>query len=207
MTRSRVSAVLSAVMATVAMTLGLLAFTSGAASAAPNGPYPPPPPSLVVNKGVVKYGVTVRATGRQFAKKEKVYVTVYFRAKGSNKLKVVKTATVYTDKNGKFGVNVKMSKAGVAIIAVKGKTSRKTAQASVHVIDKKKGSGGWVIQPVAHTTGLTGPAAGAITPVAASQPAGTAGLTLAGLGVVALAGSVVVTRRTIRRRRAAGVTA
>src|SRR3712207_6500001 len=104
MTRSRVSAVFSAVVATLAMTLGLLAFTSGAASATPRGPYPPPPPSLVVNKGVVKFGVTVKATGRKYAAKEKVYVTVFFKAKGSSKVKVVKTASVYADKNGKFTV-------------------------------------------------------------------------------------------------------
>jgi len=209
MSRSRASAVLSALVATVAMTMGLLAFTSGAASATPRGPYPPPPPSLVVNKGVVKYGVTVRATGRQFAKKEKVYVTVYFKAKGSNKIKVVKTATVYADKNGKFAFNVKMSKAGIAVIAVKGKTSRKSAQAAVYVIDKKKGGGGWTIKPVAYTTGLTGADAGATTVTAAPQPApaNTAGLGLAGLGVVALAGSVFVTRQTIRRRRSASIAA
>ena len=205
MTRSRVSAVVSAIVATLAMTLGLLAFTSGAASATPRGPYPPPPPSVVVNKGVVKYGVTVRATGRQFAGKEKVYITVYFKAKNSNKVQVVKTATVWTDKNGKFGINVKMSKPGVAIIAVKGKTSRKSAQAAVYVIDKHSGKGGWSIKPVAHTTGLTGPGAGAttLTSTPQSAPEGNAGLALAGLGVVALAGSVVVTRQTIRRRRAA----
>lgn len=203
MTRSRVSAVLSAVVASLAMTLGLLAFTSGAASATPQGPYPPPPPSLVVNKGVVKYGVTVRATGRQFGAKEKVFVTVYFKAKGSNKVKVVRTATVFTNSKGKFGVNVKMSRPGVATIAVKGKTSRKTAQVSVQVIDKKKG--GWTVKPVAHTTGLTGPGAGAttLTSTPQSAPADTAGLGLAALGVVALAGSAVVARRTIRRRRTA----
>lgn len=216
MTRSRVSAVFSAVVATVAMTMGLLAFTTGAASADPRGHsngyhnhYPPPPPSVVVNKGVVKYGVTVKATGRKYAAKEKVYITVYFKAKGSNKVKVVKTATVYADKNGKFTVNVKMSKAGIAIISAKGKTSRKSAQAAVYVINKKNGSGGWTIKPVSYTTGLTGPGAGTttLTSTPQSAPEGGAGLALAGLGIVALAGSAVVTRKTIRRRRAATVTA
>jgi uncharacterized protein YegP (UPF0339 family) len=209
MTRSRVSAVVSAIVATLAMTLGLLAFTSGAASATPRGPYPPPPPSVVVNKGVVKYGVTVKATGRKYAAKEKVYITVYFKAKGSNKVKVVKTATVYADRNGKFTVNVKMSKAGIAIISAKGKTSRKSAQAAVYVINKKNGSGGWTIKPVSYTTGLTGPGAGTttLTSTPQSAPEGGAGLALAGLGIVALAGSAVVTRKTIRRRRAATVTA
>ena len=136
-----------------------------------------------------------------------MYITVYFKAKGSHKVKVVKTATVWTDKNGKFVVNVKMSKPGIAIISAKGKTSRKSAQAAVYVIDKKNGSGSWTIKPVSYTTGLTGPGAGTLTSTPQSAPAGTAGLGLAALGVVALAGSVVITRKTIRRRRAANVTA
>ena len=205
MNRSRASAVLSALVAMVAMTVGLLTFTSGAASATPRGPYPPPPPAVVVNKGVVKYGVTVKATGRQFASKEKVYVTVYFRAKGSHKLKVVKTAVVRTDKNGKFVLNVKMSRPGIAIISAKGKTSRKSAAAAVYVIDKKNGHGNWSIRQVAYTTGLTTPGAGTTTLASTPKPAtdGGAGLALAGLGVVGLAGSAVLTRQTIRRRRRA----
>ncbi len=94
MSRSRALAVLSSLVATLAMTVGLLAFTSGAASATPRGHhnefhnhYPMSPPVLVVNKGVVKYGTTVKATGKRYAKKEKVYVTVYFKAKGSNTAK------------------------------------------------------------------------------------------------------------------------
>ncbi|MCA2213262.1 hypothetical protein, partial [Jidongwangia harbinensis] len=135
MSRNRASAVLSALVAMLAMTAGLLAFTTSPASATPRGPYPPPPPSLVVNKGVVKYGVTVKAKGSKYAKKEKVYITVYFKAKGSKKTKVVKTAKVYTDKNGKFSINVKMSKPGTVQIKATGKTSKKTATVMVYVLD------------------------------------------------------------------------
>ncbi len=75
------------------------------------------------------------------------------------------------------------------------------------MIDKKKGSGGWTIKPVSYTTSLTGPGTTTLTSTPQSAPANPAGLGLAALGVVALAGSVVVTRKTIRRRRAANVTA
>jgi hypothetical protein len=212
MSRSRALAVLSSVVATLAMTVGVLAFTSGTASADPRGHsygyhnhYPPTPPSLVVNKGVVKYGVSVKATGRKYAKKEKVYITVYFRAKGSHRVKVVKTATVWTDKNGKFSINIKMSRPGTVLISAKGKTSRKTAVAAVYVVDKRNGSGSWSIRPVAYSTGLTGPGAGAgpttLTSTEQSTSSGGAGLAIAGLGVLGLAGSAVLTRQTIRRRR------
>src|SRR3954471_1789958 len=109
MSRSRALAVLSSLVATLAMTVGVLTFTTGAASADPRGhatgnhnQYPPVPPSLVVNKGVVKYGTSVRATGRNYAAKEKVYITVYFRPKGSWKTRTVKTAAVRADRNGRF---------------------------------------------------------------------------------------------------------
>ena len=202
MSRNRAFAVLSSLIATLAMTVGVLAFTTGAASATPAGPYPPPPPSLVVNKGVVKFGVTVRATGRKYAVKEKVYITVYFKAKGSRTVKVVKTATVYTDKKGQFKVNIKMSKAGMVLIKATGKTSRKTAYAAVYVIDKRNGSGSWVIRPASFTSDLSGPAA----PTTVSSTSSTDGgvvLSAVALGVVALAGGGLVTRRVVRRRQAA----
>jgi hypothetical protein len=212
MSRSRASAVLSSLIATLAMTVGFLAFTSGTASAAPrehaysygwHHHYPPVPPSLVVNKGVVKYGAIVKATGKRYAKREKVYVTVYFTPKGSHRTKIVKTATVWTDRNGTFRISIKMSKPGTVIIAAKGKTSRKTATAAVWVINKSKGHGGWSVRPVSYTTGLTGPGAGGTTLTPASQtPAGGgAELAVAGLGVLGLAGSAALTGQAIRRRR------
>ena len=201
MSRTKAAKALSAIVAMLAMTLGLLAFTSGAASATPgnHNKYPPVPPSMVVNKGVVKYGVTVKVTGKRYTAKEKVYVTVYFVPKGSKKAKVVKTASVTASKSGTFTVNVKMSKPGRVIIAGTGKTSKKTATAAVWVIDKKKGSGGWTIKPVSYTTGLTGPAT-AIAPVSEQTPAGPA-VAAAAIGLFGLAGSAAVTRQTIRRRR------
>jgi hypothetical protein len=193
----------------VAMTAGLLVFTTGAASADPRGHangyhnhYPPPPPSLVVNKGVVKYGVTVKATGRKYAAKEKVYITVYFKAKGSNKVKVVKTTAVWSDKTGKFMVNIKMSQAGMVTIKATGKTSRKTATAAVYVIDKKKGGGGWTIKPASFGTEL-GTGSGTTSLTSTSTTTGGATLTAVALGVVVMTGGGLVTRRVVRRRKVA----
>ncbi|BCJ54194.1 hypothetical protein Asp14428_56690 [Actinoplanes sp. NBRC 14428] len=201
MSRSRAIAFLTSVFAAMAMTLGLTAFTATAASATPGGHYPPPPPSLVVNKGVVKKGVSVRATGRKYAGKEKVTITVTFRKKGSHRYKTVKTAVLRADRNGKFTYNVKTFQAGILIITAKGKSSRKSASAAIYVIDKKKG-GGWNIRRASYTAGTTAGPVG--NPVSATgtpaQPNGT-WLAIAGLGVLALAGSTIVTRRTIRRRK------
>jgi hypothetical protein len=200
MSRNRAFAVLSSLIATLAMTVGALAFTTGAAQATPVGPYPPPPPSLVVNKGVVKYGVTVRATGRKYAAKEKVYITVYFKAKGSKTTKVVKTGSVYADKKGTFKVNIKMSKAGMVMIKAVGKSSRKTAYAAVYVIDKKNGSGSWIIKPASFTSDLAGPQPTAVSSTSSSTGGGVV-LSAVALGVVVMAGGGLVTRRVVRRRQ------
>ena len=201
MTRNRAIAFLTSVIAALALTMGLTALTATAASATPSGHYPPPPPSLVVNKGVVKYGVTVRATGRKYKAKERVTITITFRPKGSKKYKTIKTATKYADKNGKFTYYQKMWAAGIVVISAKGKASKKSASAAVYVIDKKKG-GGWNIRRASYTTGTTTGIQN--TPVSVNsgeaQPNG-AWLAVAGLGVLALAGSTVITRRTIRRRK------
>ncbi|MFI7603235.1 hypothetical protein [Actinoplanes sp. NPDC049681] len=201
MSRNRAIAFLTSIIAALAMTMGLTAFTATAASATNHGHYPPPPPSLVVNKGVVKYGVTVRATGRKYAKKEKVIITVSFRKKGSHRWRTVKTAYIRANGNGGFTYTVKAFAPGILIITAKGKTSRKSASAAVYVIDKRKG-GGWNIRRASYTVGGTPGLAG--TPVSATTtpaPSNNTWLAIAGLGVLALAGSTVVTRRTIRRRK------
>jgi hypothetical protein len=206
MSRFRPLATLATMVAMLAAPVGVVALTPGSASATPSvaaQAYPPVKPTVVVNKGTVKKGVTVKATGRKYKAKEKVYVTVSFKAKGSKKYKTVKTATVKTDSKGTFIINVKMSAAGTVIISGKGLTSKKTGSASVFVIDKKKGSGGWVIHPASFTGGPA--STSVITPV--SAPSGPEGIALAGLGALALIGSAAVTRQTIRRRRRLGAAA
>ncbi len=199
MSRYRPFALLAALVAMLAAMVGV-ALTPGSASAAPN--YPPPPPSMVVNKGTVKAGVTVKATGRYFRGKEPVYVTVTFTAKGSKKSKVVKKATVTANAKGQIVVTVKMSAPGTAVITGNGTKSKKSASASVHVIAKYKG-GGWTVKPASFTGGPTGTSV--LTPVSATS--GGAGVALAALGAMALIGSAVITRRTVRRRRQAGAAA
>ena len=201
MSRYRAYARLAALVAMLAAMVGAITLAPTAASATPRAPYPPPPPNMVVNKGTVKVGVTVKATGRSYTAKEKVTITVTFTPKGSSKSKVVKTATVYADKKGKLSINVKMGGAGTVVISGKGKTSGKTASASVHVIDKYKGNG-WEVKRAAFGTGTTTGSSVVFASTTESAPTGNAGVAVAALAAMALAGSVLMTRRVVRRRRA-----
>ncbi|BFU42432.1 hypothetical protein [Krasilnikovia sp. MM14-A1004] len=208
MRRFQASARLAALVASLAMALGITLFAGGAAWAAPSSPtrvppggyYPPPPPVLTVNKGVVKVRAAVKVTGKKFVKKEKVVLTIRFLPKGSHHWQVVKVTSFRVDKHGKFAFHIKSAKAGTIVIVAVGKTSKQKAQASVKVVSKIKGSGGIVITPAAFSTGVTNGGTPALTP--AHDSSNTMGLAVAGLGAMALAGSVVITRRTIRRRRA-----
>lgn len=209
MSRNRAFAFLLTVFAAVAMTLGLSAGAATAAPAKPKPPkpsaynhhnhYPPLPPLLVVNKGAVKFGATVKASGRMYGKKEKVIVTVVFRPKGSHRYRVLKTTAVRTDRNGKFKVSLKLKASGMVIISATGKKSRTGASVAVYVFDKKPG-GWWEVRRASHTTGVAA-AVPARVGDAPSEPSGNAGLAAAGLGVLALAGSTLVTRRVVRRRQ------
>ncbi|GAB1694370.1 hypothetical protein [Krasilnikovia sp. M28-CT-15] len=205
MRRFRASARLAALVASLAMALGITLFAGEAAWAAPSTPppggyYPPPPPVLTVNKGVVKIRVNVRVTGKKFVKREKVVITIRFLPKGSRHWKVVKTTIFRANNAGRIAFNIRTSKAGKIVIQAVGKTSRKKASASISVIDKRKGSGSIVITPAAFSSGVTNGGTPALTPTHESSD--TVGLAIAGLGAMALAGSAVITRRTIRRRRA-----
>lgn len=209
MSRNRAFAFLLTVFAAVAMTLGLSAGAATAAPAKPKPPkpsaynhhnyYPPLPPLLVVNKGAVKYGASVKASGRMYGKREKVIVTVTFRPKGSSRYRVLKTTRVYTDRKGNFSVSLKMKAEGMVVISATGKGSRKSASAAVYVFDKKRGN--WVQwHRASYTTDVTTAAPAKVSDVP-SRPGNVAGLAAAGLGVLALAGSTLITRRVVRRRQ------
>ena len=155
MSRIRASTVLGTLVATLAMMAGIVTLSPTAASATPYASpkkhYPPPPPTLTVDRGVVKYGVTVRATGRRYAAREKVHVTVVYRPKGSYHWRTVKTAVVRADHKGRFVIRVKMYRPGLVVIKAKGTQSRQYAAAAVYVIDRKKGHGYWSVRPASYT--------------------------------------------------------
>jgi hypothetical protein len=167
------------------------------AASASRGPvhYPPPPPQLTVDHGVVKHGASVRATGRKFSGRERVSITVSFRPRGSSRWRTVKTAAVRADRDGHFSINVRMYAPGYVAIKAYGSSSRKSAAAYVYVVDGRRGHGGsWSIRPAAYP---------ASTEAAAPQPDHSgSGLIVAGLGLLALAGSTLITYRVTHRRKA-----
>jgi hypothetical protein len=195
MSRIRGSTRLATIVAMLVMALGAVTLAPSVASASPKEHYPPPPPSLTVDRGVVKYGTTVHATGRKFGSRERVYVIVSYKPKNSRYWRTVKTAVVRADRHGKFTISIRLYSAGLVVITARGTSSHKSASAFVYVIDKRGGHGSWSIRPAANTTPLGGKPA----PSESSTP----GLAAAALGVLALTGSVLLTRRTIRRRRKA----
>lgn len=194
MSRIRGSTVLATIVAMLVMAVGAVTLTPSAASASHKKHYPPPPPSLVVDRGVVKYGSTVRAFGRKYGSRERVYVTVSYKPNNSRHWRTVRTAVVRTDRNGSFSIRIKLYNAGPVTITARG--SHQSASAFVYVISNRSGhGGGWSIRRASDTTPLSG------TP--ATPESNAPGLAAAGLGVLALAGSFLLTRRTIRRRRGA----
>ncbi len=120
----------------------------GAASAAP-GPrhpkppapgnpqaYPPPPPLLVVNRGTVKVGQSVHTFGNHFGFHEKVIIVVRFKpVHGSGGGGGFTTSTT-TDRYGRFGLNLKLSVAGKAVITARGVTSHLSASVTVRVLGR-----------------------------------------------------------------------
>lgn len=185
MSRNRAVALLTSVAASLALAVGSLAVSATAAQAAP-GPYPAVPPTMTVNKAVVKYPVAIKATGRKYHAGERVTVTISYKRKGTSKYKTVKTSSVRADGKGKFLYYLLTFGPGIVKVTGTGTFSKKSASASIFVIDKKKKLTPW--KPVS----LQAPV---------EQRNNGAWLAAAGIGVLALAGSAAVTRRTIRRRK------
>lgn len=211
MSRYRALALRASLVAVLAATVGAATLTPTAASATPAAPagtatasshYPPTKPKMVVNRGSVKAGQKVRASGRQFVRREWVNITITFKAKGSNKSKVVKRAVLRADSKGRFAFSLRLARQGTVLIKAKGVKSNKSAYATVRVTSKK-GGGAWVIKPASLSTSTTGGNTGLVS----ATDTGSAGLAVAGLGAMALLGSAVVTRRVVRRRRGVGVPA
>jgi hypothetical protein len=177
----------------LAMLAGTATFTSASASASPtHRPYPPPPPSLVVNHGWVWQNSSVRVTGRKYAARERVYVSITSPAQPRHR-PVVKRFVVYANRAGSFTFSARLTRIGRVIIRATGARSDKTASAVVFV-RKRHGHGhGPGFQPTAFTTGLT--------PAASTTSPGDQGLVLAGLGALALLSGAAITSHVTRRRR------
>jgi hypothetical protein len=200
MSRTRASAVFAALVTILAMAAAAVTLTPAVASASRRTHYPPPPPSLMVRPGSVKQNTTVHVTGSQYAKREKVYVTITYPAQ-PHRRPAVKTTVVNTGRSGTFSLNLRMTEIGRAAIKARGGNSRKSATALVvvtssHGHDQK-------LRRMALATGLEAPSSTGLTPASATPPPADRGLAIAGLGVLVLVGTAVITGRATRRRRKA----
>jgi hypothetical protein len=189
MGRFRASVAFASLVASVVMTAGVTAATSQAATAAPNVPYPPAAPALTVNRGSVRAGASVKATGNGFRPSERIYVTILYRPPLWGPATSVQSYDAHADKKGSFAIRVEMRLPGTAIILAQGVRSGKTASATVRVTSNGHGDG-WTISPAGYTT-----------PTGTNTTHTAPTVMLAGLGLLALAGSALITRGTIRRRR------
>ncbi|WP_328460719.1 hypothetical protein OHA21_30560 [Actinoplanes sp. NBC_00393] len=194
MSRIRGSGLLMAVAAALTTAVAALTIAPAAVSAAPRKLYPPAPPSLTVNRGVVKFGVTVRAKGNQWAPRERVYVLVTFKPKNSQKRYVKRKGIVTADRRGRFAFNLKSSRPGRIIINARGTRSEGSSSAYVFVIDKRaRGHSVKPFVPAASTTRLEA------APEPRTDP--MVGAALGGLGLLALSGGAITTATLVRRRR------
>ena len=151
MSRSRASAVFTALITMMAMMVGAVAFTPVAASAhTPPPKYPPTAPRFVVNKGSVKVNQTVRASGTRYTPREKIYLTIKYPAVG-RKRAFTKTVVVYASRSGTFSTNVRLISSGRVTIRARGVTSNKPTTAVVYVTKKR---GRWDIHPAGFVSGV-----------------------------------------------------
>ena len=180
---------LASLVAALVMTAGVTAVTGTPAQAAPDDPYPPTASALTVNRGAVKVGASVRATGRQFSRNERIHLTVLYKPLNwDHYTTVLQNHRVRANGKGKFSVNVRMYLPGTAMIKARGLRSGKSAAAPVRVLLFGKGRDGWQITRAAHTP--------------PAEPTTTPALALAGVTILALTGGTLITRRFSRRRKA-----
>jgi hypothetical protein len=195
------------------MTAGVATLTTSAASAAPPQ-YPPTASALTVNRGTVRVGEAVRATGRGFGRNERVHVTVLYRPQHwDHYTTLFQSYSTRTSSKGKFSVSVRMHLPGTATVRAHGARSGKSASAPVRVLLFRYGSvfghantlghGGWSFARAGYVaSGDTATAASKVaSPPRDEQPLNTPALAVAGLGAMAMAGTMLITRRQVRRRR------
>jgi hypothetical protein len=209
MSRFRASVALASLVTSLVMTAGVTTLSAEAASAAPNDPYPPTAPALTVNRGTVRVGGSVRATGNGFRSHERVWITVLYHPLHWDHYTTVQDYGIHANRNGRFSINVRMYLPGTAIIRAYGVRSGRSASAPVRVLRFGHGLGGWLITRAGYTYSGKPMAVSPVTtstvasPPRKETPTDTPAVAVAGLGVLALAGSALITRKTMRRRRKA----
>lgn len=152
------------------------------AAPAPNPPvaggpqaYPPPPPTMTVNRALVKVNQQVRVSGNHFQYREHVSIAVIYRtAKKTVKL------TVVADRYGRFSFNEKLIYPGYVVISAYGPKSHFYSWAYV-IVQKKKGPHGVTTQvvpagPAAARPAPTKAAINTFNPLVAQQRTGPLGL-------------------------------
>jgi hypothetical protein len=203
MSRTRASAVFAALVTILAMAAAAVTLTPAAASATRRTHYPPPPPSLMVRPGSVKQNATVHVTGGKYANRERVSVTITYPGQ-PHRRPVVKTIVVKVGRSGTVSFNLRMTEIGRATITARGSNSHKSATAFVLV--KASHGHNQKFRRMALAVGPETPGSTGLTPTTATAPSAGRGLATAGLGVLILIGTAVITGHATRRRRKSNAT-
>jgi hypothetical protein len=144
MRTQRTKALLAVVGAFLLAAVGVL-LAPGAASAAPD--YPPPPSTVSVSAGTVRAGNSVGVYGTGFGEREPVVVQTRFRPRSGywfpSRGIVVHKHIVWTNKDGEFKTRVRTSLPGKLIIHARGLESGESGSATVRVIGRHIGHGGY----------------------------------------------------------------
>lgn len=147
MRTQRTMAVLAATGAFLMAAASVL-LAPGAASAAPrqNEHYPAPPSTISISSGTVRAGNSVGVSGVGFGEHEPVVVQTRFRPRSvwfPRHGIVTHQQTVWTNRDGEFRTRVPTFLPGSIIITARGLRSGERGSATVRVLPRHMGSGGY----------------------------------------------------------------
>jgi hypothetical protein len=119
---------------------GLL--VSAASTAAAAEPYPPPAPTVTVDRATIIVGDSVVVTGRNFGPGETVDVVPSFQGTAIGQLGrsargglfAMAPATVPADGDGHFSVTIQLDQVGRYVITATGRTTARTGSVTVRVL-------------------------------------------------------------------------